>query len=91
MAEQHGSLRLRAGAAGGACFVLDLPAAMTVPVKSAPDVIEISDVDDRDPSDAGGSHLDRSMILRLVPEQPKNQPGIDLTLTSASDHGDVEG
>ena len=27
MAEQHGSLRLRAGAAGGACFVLELPAA----------------------------------------------------------------
>ena len=29
MAEQHGSLRLRAGAAGGACFVLELPAART--------------------------------------------------------------
>jgi signal transduction histidine kinase len=27
MAEQHGSLALRSGAAGGACFVLDLPSA----------------------------------------------------------------
>ncbi len=32
MAEQHGSLKLRPGAAGGACFVLDLPAARSTPI-----------------------------------------------------------
>ncbi|MCW2547601.1 MAG: signal transduction histidine kinase, partial [Mycobacterium sp.] len=44
MVEQHGSLKLRAGAAGGACFVLDLPAAdsridpRSVPALQLPDV-----------------------------------------------------
>ncbi|HEX4431917.1 MAG TPA: sensor histidine kinase [Frankiaceae bacterium] len=32
MAEQHGSLKLRPGAVGGACFVLDLPTARALPV-----------------------------------------------------------
>ncbi len=40
MAEQQGTLRLRTGAAGGACFVLDLPAAERVPVNRAADVVE---------------------------------------------------
>ena len=41
MAEQHGSLHLRSGAAGGACFVLDLPAADIVTVKGAAEAATI--------------------------------------------------
>ena len=40
MAEQHGSLRLRAGAAGGACFVLELRAAELL---EGPRTIELPD------------------------------------------------
>jgi light-regulated signal transduction histidine kinase (bacteriophytochrome) len=75
MAEQHGSLRLRSGAAGGACFVIELPAATIDPMPSAPDVLELTDVDLRIPP-AG---------TVFVPGQPKPHLGTRVTLVRAHD------
>jgi signal transduction histidine kinase len=80
MAEQHGSLRLRAGAAGGACFVFDLPAAVSDPVPSAPDVLELTDVDLRHPVRLEGTIF--------VPGQPKRQPGERVNLVRVHHHRD---
>ena len=80
MAEQHGNLRLRSGAAGGACFVLDLPAAVSDPVPSAPDVLELTDVDLRRPVQLEGPIF--------VPGQPKPQPGERVKLVRVHHHRD---
>lgn len=63
MAEQHGALTLRKGAAGGACFVLDLPAAE--PLAAEPVTVDIpealagSQTDDRVPEAGRPLVLDR--------------------------------
>jgi signal transduction histidine kinase len=84
MAEQHGSLVLRPGAAGGACFVIGLPAAHADPIESPADVVKIVDVDHR------GTGSDRFISLPVVRTQPKYQPGADLSLAPARDNGDIE-
>jgi signal transduction histidine kinase len=84
MAEQHGSLVLRSGAAGGTCLVVDLPTAHAEPINDPKDVIEISDVDDR------GTHRSRFIELPILPAQSKHQTGDDLSLAPVRNHGDVE-
>ncbi len=83
MAEQHGALLLRSGAAGGACFVLELPAARAATVEGAPEVVEIPDIDDR-------ARSDWPIVRPVVPGQPKHQSGDDLAFAPTRDHGDIE-
>ncbi len=80
MTEQQGTLRLRSGAAGGACFVLELPAATSDPAPSPPNVLRLTDVDLRKPP-AG---------IVFVPGQPKPQLGERVTVVLAHDRPDDE-
>ncbi len=84
MTEQQGSLSLREGAAGGACFVLDLPAALAHPLQGQPDLVEVSDVDDSRSREAD------AIVIPDVPLQPKGEVGGDLPFAAVADHRDVE-
>jgi signal transduction histidine kinase len=86
MTEQHGSLRLRSGAAGGACFVLDLPDAHESAVLAAPD--------DRPLQLDVNCATARSIIVRLVPQQSQQRaqsPGDGLSLAPIRDEREREG
>ncbi len=83
MTEQHGSLSLREGAAGGACFVLDLPAALADPLQGQPDLVEVPDIDDARPA---ADLLERPD----VPQQSQRQVSRDIPLASLADHRDIK-
>ncbi len=90
MAEQQGSLVLRSGAAGGACFMLELPVAHAEPTQSPADVVETVDLDDRSAGDSSGFGGGRFITMPALPAQPKHESGPDLSLAPRRDHGDIE-